>query len=130
MLEALKRAYDKAYELVKSIKISIKDACKNPSSLYWADKSLHVSTYTLDTEQLIEQQTDFIWLSSLKPDTVGVLSQPILASPVVGLSSQKVTLSFRTPSAIGVNGYILLNFPCRFKTTSKTFWYVNNNFTI
>lgn len=114
----------------QTIKIRVENASKNPSSLWWKDKSLKVSTYTLESPVQVESRSDFVLLSSLSPAALTMLSQPLLSSSEIGKPSQSITLSFQAYSAIPANGSILVVFPCRFKTSTQIFWYLNANFTI
>jgi len=114
----------------QTIKIRVENACKNPSSLWWKAKSLRVSTYTLESPVQVESRSSFILLSSLSPAELKMLSQPLLSSSVIGTPSQSITLSFQVKSAIPAGGSIQVVFPCRFKTSTQIFWYLNANFTI
>ena len=81
-----------------SLELHIHDVAINPTSLWYTDKSLSMTTMAADRTTIIEQRSDYLTLSALQP---GPLVPTVeFSSQEIGKPNQYLTVNFIISSAI------------------------------
>lgn len=94
-----------------SLSFTLKDACQNPSSLAFKDKSLAITTLDSSGRQ-VERKAEFLTLQSLSP---AILQSAVVeySSNALGKQGQVLTLLFRNVNPIPYQGKMELQIPRR-----------------
>ena len=87
-----------------SVVFTIHNACINPSSLWYSQSSLELTTLNEQRFQ-VEQRSDFLYLSSLVPATIQEVSVSY-GSQMFGMLDQTMTTVFRTLNGVPKEGKI------------------------